>query len=182
MAELTNEQKEKIANNRKQNTIKYKKEHEFEMSMDSNDAKPFFKLKFNYYEQSLGTRCISMFQDEITKETYMVLTNNEYIKDDEHLYKFNPRDDYETHYQSSKTANGQIRYIVPIDELEDITAKYIAEKDKPQKKTTTKKASQTPQPKVNELSVTDWCAIIWKQPIADSIFVNNLIKSTFKNN
>lgn len=179
MAELTQEQ---IAEQRKTNTIKYKNEHEFEMSMDCTTNNQRFVLKMNYYNKELGTRCISMFKDEITKESYMVLTNNEYIKDNEHLYKFNPREDYETHYQSSKTTTGMIRYIVPVDELEDITYKYIAEKDKPQKKTATKKAPQTQQPKVNELSVTDWCAIIWKQPIADSIFINNLIKATFKNN
>lgn len=128
-------------------------------------AKPVYEVR--------GVKCVSMYDRELTSNYYMELVQQQYAgpySPERTLYKWNGNKDVLPQYKSQT----EDRYHLPIselvpvkpdnfsDELEDIMALIDSDGN------------------MRELTIKDHCAIIWKKPVSEKEWLNNLIKQTFK--
>lgn len=142
-----------------------------------------------------GELIIGFYEREIYGgvDIYTEFVSRDYTPEDQHrrLWKwiFNP--EYKTEYEMSDAhaATGDRRYLIPVDELVDVsifheelekaTVSEEAEKEEAELLPYDMPSSDEDIP-YDAMTVRDHCAIQWKKPVSKKKWLNSLITNTFK--
>ena len=150
----------------------YKKDYDFEFKMEGV-SKPYFRLKFPYYDGEIGCEVVAMFDNEMEVKggVYIELTDNNFNRvGGPQLYYLEYHGDYATRFKEKNSATGK-RYLVPTSELTNITLKWKSENQ-----------MQLPLDggagndcSIKDITGRDLCAIIWRKPLSEKDWLNRLI-------
>lgn len=124
---------------------------------------------------------ISFFLSELKDgDVYMEACNRENVPEDEErtLYKwrFNPHYDDEYTKTAPHDTTGHIRYLVPVGELV-IIKKYKKDTNSAPLEVKLNVADPDTDLPLDQLTIRDIAAIVWKKPISNKKFINNLINN-----
>jgi len=108
--------------------------------------------------------------------TEMVSRNYESEDPSRTLYKLKHREDYHDHYQKEPIGHNttEVCYLIPFTEFEPVKTLeedevfnlFNSDEDAP----------------FEDMSIRDYCAIVWRKPISDREWLNELINSQFQQN
>lgn len=183
---------------RKEKVVELKEKHRNLIDLIEED---YDKIKFipkSAYNPAPGKeKIISFFPSELNsgEDIYTEFVSKELVPEDpeRRLWKwpFNPY--WETEYEKSEPhpATGDRRYLVPVEELIDVTElireKVVTKYNLQQTETITKSEldfDSLPDPDndapMSEMTMRDECAIRWQLPVSRKKWLNELIRETFK--
>lgn len=181
---------------RRNQVAELKKKHEALFKLEGiEDAK--FIPKMAYIPTGGTERIIAFFPSEIQGgvDIYTEFVSKSNVPEDpeRRLWKwpFNP--EFETEYEKSEPhpATGHVRYLIPVDELINMSGEEIKPKKKAKPKKEDPKQVQmtfidpvadadglTDAP-INQMTIKDKAAIEWKLPVSDKPWLNELITKQF---
>lgn len=155
---------------------------------------PYFLPKLAYQPSGMKERVIAFFQSEVAKgqDIYIEFADSEYdLQDpDRRLYKWRYNPNFKEEYETTESSSGVIRYFVPVAELILVKANppevLLEEHNKgPQaqlkfdlEKSETK--TQADDILLKDATVRDLAAILWKQPVSNKPFINDLIQKSLR--
>lgn len=144
-----------------------------------------FIPKLAYKPNGKNEKHLAFFASELAKgqDIYTEFADSEYDPQDpeRRLYKWRFNANYKEEYEVSET-NGTVRYYIPVAELILVKTNspdiQVEEKANPQLK-----LALTPETKdvkedasLKEATVRDLAAILWKQPVSNKPWINEMIK------
>jgi len=150
-----------------------------------------FIPKLAFKPKGLSEIMITLFASELKKgkDVYTEFVSKEYEAEDfqRSLWKWEYKNDWKTRYRNngSPIASG-VQYYIPTSELvlvsrdnELIFNKPTVSKDfKNDLKSVLKSAPKEPaEPLISQMTIKDFAAIIWKEPVSDKEWLNILINS-----
>jgi hypothetical protein len=152
-------------------------------------SNPKFIPKMAYPDQK--ELIISFYPSEVNsgQDVYTEFVSRDYEPEDpeRRLFKWIYNPEYATEYRMSDPhpTTGDRRFLVPVDELVDVTKEIL---DKEQEKTGQTDAfnlkdapdADSDQPYAN-MTMRDYAAIQWKQPVSHKKWLNELIIKQFGN-
>lgn len=168
--------------NRKEKTESLFREHEYKFQLLDIDN-PLFIPKCAYKPYGGSDLVLGFFPSELKKgvDIYTEFTSIDLEPEDPKrtLYKwrYNPHyaDEYET---TEPNTQGHVRYLIPVDELVKIEIK--------QEETLAPEAKIFPDfdeimdpnadASLSSMTITDFAAIMWKKPVSQKQWLNELIK------
>jgi len=151
-----------------------------------NITDPLFIPKCAYRPYGTDELHISFFPSEIEKEQdiYTEFCSKECEPETKEriLYKWRHNPHYKEEYEHTEPNDrGHVRYLIPVSEL--IDQDRIIEQDKKEEditETFPNFASEFIDPDsdnpVNQMTIRDFASIIWKKPVSNKKWLNNLIK------
>lgn len=161
------------------------KQHE-KLFHQLNVKEPYFIPKVAYVDKE--EKVIGFFENELeaNKDVYIefVTTNYDAVNEHHILYKFVANPHYKTEYRKTDPhpLTGSIRYLVPVDELHNIT-ELLAEPDGDEEEyedevvdTFDPMDPDTDVP-ISQMTIKDFYAIVQNKPVASQKFLNDLIKA-----
>jgi len=171
--------------NRKEATAKVLDHHKNKFKeLSIND--PLFIPKCAYKPYGTDELHISFFPSEIEREQdiYVEFCSKECEPETREriLYKWRHNPHYKEEYEHTEPNDrGHVRYLIPVSEL--INQDNLIEQDK--KEEEIKKAfpnfesefidPDTDNP-INQMTIRDLASILWKKPVSNKKWLNNLIK------
>lgn len=133
---------------------------------------PYFVAKMAYTPRGKTEPHVGFFESEFKKETdvYMEFVDKQVVPEDPDrtLYRWKYNKFWKEEYEESKTGENTF-FLIPVSELIaiNISSKAI----------TPPGGMIVGDMSLNELTVKDFAAIVWKKPISDKTYINNLIIS-----
>lgn len=152
------------------------REYHKKLLKDNNAKLTDFNLKLWFFDK--GIKVVAIFPGEFQKENgfyfELIDSNLDPIDPKRTIYKINPRNNYDDTYNILKSG----AYAVPLEELEvveDNTTRvdnslYLDQN------ITTNLSSDNDQ-NISEMTIKDIAAILWKSPVSEKEWLNNLIKT-----
>lgn len=152
-------------------------------------SNPAFIPKMAYPDE--GELIISFYPSEVNKgeDVYTEFVSRDYEPEDpeRRLWKWPYNPEYATEYRHSDPhpTTGDRRFLVPVDELIDVKKEMIATEEKSTGQLDAFSLIEAPdgnsdQPYSN-MTMRDYAAIQWKQPVSHKQWLNELIIKQFGN-
>jgi len=175
----------------KRDRILFLKKHHTALFKAEKINFPKFIPKVNYFHKEVGEKVVGLYLKEILgrKDVYIELATKDYNIEDETrtLYKWVYNSEYKVEYQQSTahTKSGDKQYLIPLDELVNVTKLYATKEEKvvvEEKKVplSTQSALNFDEDPLNKIlvknmNVKELSAILWRAPISDNEVINNFI-------
>ena len=172
--------------NRKEATEKVLEYHKNKL-IKLNIQNPLFIPKCAYKPYGKDELHISFFPSEIDKEQdiYTEFCDKECVPEtkDRILYKWRHNPHYKEEYEHTEPNDrGHVRYLVPVSEL--INQDSLIEEDEKQEEMKNIFPNfenefidpNTDNP-IGQMTVRDFASIIWKKPVSNKKWLNNLIQN-----
>lgn len=141
-------------------------------------ADKYIVAKVCYFNKNLNQKCVRVFKSELKKgDIYMELFDfdaNPLFKSKRRLYKIPYFADYETQYKEYNS--GSDTYLIPFDKL---VLEKTVEEDFIEKNKELFEEFFSEDEHINKMTIRDFAAIIWKKPVSQKEFLNNLIKNIY---
>ena len=136
------------------------------------------------YRHTTGDLIIGLYPKEIYGgvDVYTEFCDKDYNSEDpdRKLWKWVYNSEFETEYDTSSPhpVTGDRRYLIPIDELVDVANCH----KEPELSEETFENLPTPGSDVpyEAMTLRDYAAIIWRKPVSQREWLNNLIHKTFE--
>ena len=167
-----------IVSQKKENYKKLREFHEATFkALGVPDA--FFLGKLAYKEkgeQAPDEKIVALFASEMTKgDVYIEFADSENIPQDpdRRLYKWRYNPNYHEEYVSMKSGES-LRYLIPVSEL-ILIQNNPAEAEKAQENVESA-LDDAMDILLKEASIRDLAAILWRRPVSNKQWVNDLIK------
>jgi len=150
------------------------------------DANFIPKLAYKY--SGVTEKHIGFFPSEVGKgmDIYIELTSSDLLPEDPErtLYKWRFNPNYQEEYEALEK-DGTTRYMIPVSELilmknnapEIIIDQKYKEPNKV-KEFSFSNADENEDAPISEITIRDYAAIIWKKPISNKNWLNNLINKS----
>lgn len=139
----------------------------------------FFLGKLAYKEKgelAPDEKIIALFSSEMTKgDVYIEFADSENIPQDpdRRLYKWRHNPNYQNEYVSMKSGD-TVRYLIPVSEL-ILVQNNPPEAEKAQDNVSSSLDDAIDLP-IKEASIRDLAAILWRRPVSNKQWINDLIK------
>jgi hypothetical protein len=150
-----------------------------------NMAYPKFIPRLKYKHE--GVEIISFFENEINggSDIYVEFCSRDYDPEDpeRQLWKWIYNPEYKTEYKRSEphATTGDIRYLIPVDELINITKLH---KNKIENEVKEEMKYELPDLEsdipFNAMTLRDYMAIQWKKPVSHKKWLNELVEKYYK--
>lgn len=149
---------------------------------------PLFIPRICYTPIGGTEKVVSFFEQDFVKDkdiyTHFVSKAYESEDPENRLWKWKYNPFYETEYTKSDPhpTTGHVRYIIPVEELELIDEKYIAEHTGIKQGTLAFDLEEdtfpnpNEDPLIEEMTIRDFAAIMLKKPISRKKWLNELVK------
>lgn len=164
---------------------------------------PYFLPKLAYQPPGINEKVIAFFQSEVGKgqDIYIEFADSDYVPQDpeRRLYKWRYNPNYKEEYETTESSTGIIRYFIPVAELILIKANppealleessqleipvFSLEDDSDKSsKAKSKKSSKSPEEDIllKDATIRDLAAILWKQPVSNKPFINEMIQKALR--
>ena len=147
---------------------------------DAVGGNPLYAPKMFYTPSGKSEQHVSFFTSELQRgqDIYTEMVDRDYNSEDSSrtLYRWEYNMYWESDYE--KTTSNPVRYLVPVSELKKVNV-FSKESIEPMIKLNDKSVMQEDM-SWDQLSIRDIMAILWKQPVSSKKFINDLVKSNFK--
>ena len=147
---------------------------------DAVGGNPLYCPKMFYTPSGKSERYVSFFTSELQRgqDIYTEMVDRDYNSEDPSrtLYRWEYNMYWETDYE--KTASNPIRFLIPVSELKKVNA-FKAE-SAPVRLAKSEETLDREDLELSDLTIRDLIAILWKQPVSNKKFINDLVKSNSK--
>lgn len=145
-----------------------------------------FVPKLAWKPQDKDYYCMGFFANELNggSDVYTEYVSSSLEPEDPqrklYRWKYNPH--FAEEYDTMPTNSGQVRYLIPVDELHEVTvdSKIEAPKKSLPSLKSKSKSFEIMDPDndapIDQMTIKDLAAILWQSPVSDKSFLNQLIK------
>ena len=151
---------------------------------DAVGGNPLYCPKMFYTPSGKSEPYVSFFISELQRgqDIYTEMVDRDFNSEDPSrtLYRW----DYNTFWESEyeKTSSAPVRYLIPVSQLNKVNV--FSRAKAPEKKEISLRAPEKTVEQedfpLDEMSLLDLAAILWREPVSNKKSLNDLIKQTFK--